>query len=305
MTSPTASVQFDGAGLIPVIVQDDHTGAVLMLAYMNREALQRTRETGRAHYWSRSRGKLWRKGETSGNEQIVTGLRVNCEQNSLLMEVIQTGAVCHDGYPSCYYRAIAEDGSLHVVMDRAFDPVEVYGRQDGISTLASQARQLFAAYSYLRDHDLTEVSNTSRRLRDPDTPLRRRIADEMEELAAVLAGEHRHVDLLHDVRLEASQVIYWIVVESLRESITWDSLRPDSALATTAEGMATDTIVALLRSDARAWRNAADTRPAAAHTSLALVAQACQAGGIAPLEVLRADLAELETRAYMASFFAS
>lgn len=305
MTVPTANIQFDGAGLIPVIVQDDSTGAVLMLAYMNREALQRTRETGRAHYWSRSRGKLWRKGETSGNEQIVTGLRVNCEQNSLLMEVIQSGAVCHDGYPSCYYRTLDDDGSLHVIMDRAFDPADVYGQQPGAESLAALSQQLFAAYVYLRDHDLTEASRTSRRLRDAKTSVRHRIADEMEELADVLAGEHRHVDLLHDVRLEASQVIYWILVETLRQDMSWDSLRLDSALATTEDGLAADTVVALLRSDARAWRNAAETRPAAAHTSLALVAQACTAGGIPPGEVLRADLEDLKTRPYMAPFFAT
>ncbi|HEU5430664.1 MAG TPA: phosphoribosyl-AMP cyclohydrolase, partial [Thermomicrobiales bacterium] len=110
-----APIRFDAGGLVPVVTQDAATGAVLMLAFMNDTALAATRATGRAHYWSRSRGKLWRKGETSGNEQIVDGIYVNCERNSLLLRVHQTGAVCHDGYPTCFYRRLEPDDALTTI----------------------------------------------------------------------------------------------------------------------------------------------------------------------------------------------
>ena len=105
-------VQFGADGLAPVVVQDAVSGDVLMLAYMNEDALRLTHETGRAHYWSRGRNALWRKGETSGHEQMVDEIRVNCERNSLLLLVRQVGAVCHDGYPTCFYRRAGPDGSL-------------------------------------------------------------------------------------------------------------------------------------------------------------------------------------------------
>jgi phosphoribosyl-AMP cyclohydrolase len=127
--SPTApDIHFDERGLVPVVVQEATTGAVLLLAYMNAEALTATLRTGRAHFWSRSRGRLWRKGERSGREQIVEGLYVNCEGNSLLLRVHQQGgAACHTGHRTCYYRKLAPDGSWQVVEERVFDPAQVYG----------------------------------------------------------------------------------------------------------------------------------------------------------------------------------
>lgn len=123
-----AGVHFDERGLIPVVVQEASTNAVLLLSYMNAEALEATLRTGRAHFWSRSRGRLWRKGETSGREQIVDALYINCEENSLLLRVYQQGgAACHTGHPTCYYRRLAPDGAWEVVQERVFDPDEVYG----------------------------------------------------------------------------------------------------------------------------------------------------------------------------------
>ncbi|MGI8477734.1 MAG: phosphoribosyl-AMP cyclohydrolase, partial [Thermomicrobiales bacterium] len=124
-------VRFGPDGLVPATIQDVDTGAVLMVAFMNAEALARTLATGRTHFWSRSRGKLWRKGETSGHEQIVEDIHLNCKQNSLLVSVRQIGACCHDGYPTCYYRRLEADGSLTVVQDRWFDPAAVYGASRG------------------------------------------------------------------------------------------------------------------------------------------------------------------------------
>ncbi len=103
-------VKFDERGLVPVVVQDARTGEVLMLAWANRDALQRTAETGRAHYWSRSRGALWMKGETSGHAQEVVDVRVDCDADAVLYRVRQSGPACHTGERSCFYRIV--DGKI-------------------------------------------------------------------------------------------------------------------------------------------------------------------------------------------------
>ena len=112
MTRPPnpESIRFDERGLVPVVVQDAGTGEVLMLAYMNREALERTLSTGRAHYYSRSRRRLWLKGETSGNFQEVKGLYYDCDGDALLLKVRQTGVACHTGERTCFFNAIREEG---------------------------------------------------------------------------------------------------------------------------------------------------------------------------------------------------
>lgn len=112
-------------GLLPAIVQDAGTLEVLMFAYMNEKAFDLTLETGMAHYYSRSRGKLWRKGEESGHAQHVKEVRIDCDADCLLLLVEQDTAACHTGYVSCFYRAI--DG--RVVGRKAFDPAAVYGRE--------------------------------------------------------------------------------------------------------------------------------------------------------------------------------
>ena len=113
-------------GLLPAIAQDAESGQVLMLAYMNRESYEETLSTGRAVYFSRSRGKLWRKGEESGNVQQVKGIFVDCDADTILLKVNQIGgAACHEGYPSCFFRQVTDAG-LKVVGERVFDPKTVY-----------------------------------------------------------------------------------------------------------------------------------------------------------------------------------
>ena len=113
-------------GLVPAIVQDHETNEVLMLAYMNQEAWEKTLASGEAHYWSRSREKLWRKGGTSGHIQKVRAIYVDCDLDTVLVKVYQVGgAACHEGYPSCFYRKI-EDGELKAISIQAFDPKDVY-----------------------------------------------------------------------------------------------------------------------------------------------------------------------------------
>ena len=114
-------------GLVPVIAQDHETNEVLMVAYMNRESWELTLETGIVHYWSRSRNKLWKKGESSGNVQEVKEIRVDCDNDTLVIKVNQIGdAACHEGYRSCFFRVV-EGNELKVVGERIFDPKDVYG----------------------------------------------------------------------------------------------------------------------------------------------------------------------------------
>jgi phosphoribosyl-AMP cyclohydrolase len=105
-TSLAFTPRFDSHGLIPVVTIDAKDGAVLMLAYMNAEALAATQASGQATYWSRSRRALWRKGETSGHTQRVVSLKVDCDQDALLLTVEQEGAACHTGERSCFYRTV-------------------------------------------------------------------------------------------------------------------------------------------------------------------------------------------------------
>lgn len=115
-------------GLLPAIAQDASSGAVLMLAWMNAEAYAETVRTGRAVYYSRSRGKLWRKGEESGHMQIVKGIFVDCDADTILLQVEQDGAACHEGYKSCFFRQVTAAG-VQVVAERLIDPDKVYGKK--------------------------------------------------------------------------------------------------------------------------------------------------------------------------------
>ena len=115
-----------GGGLLPAIAQDGKTGDVLMLAYINEEAWNETLKTGNATYWTRSRQKLWRKGEESGNVQKVKEIYVDCDLDTVIFKVEQIGgAACHEGYHSCFFRKY-ENGELVVVGERVFDPAKVY-----------------------------------------------------------------------------------------------------------------------------------------------------------------------------------
>ena len=125
-SSPTVPDFSHGDGLLPAIAQDADTGEVLMLAYMNAESFAETLATGRAVYYSRSRKRLWRKGEESGHVQHVHAILVDCDADTILLKVKQVGAACHEGYQSCFFRQIGPEG-VRVVGTRVFDPAAVYG----------------------------------------------------------------------------------------------------------------------------------------------------------------------------------
>ena len=115
-------------GLISAIAQDAATGEVLMTAFMNEEAFNKTVQTGKAHYYSRSRDKLWLKGETSGNFQEVKEILVDCDQDAVVLKVEQKGGACHKGYRSCFFRTY-KDGELIETGEKLFDPDDVYGER--------------------------------------------------------------------------------------------------------------------------------------------------------------------------------
>jgi phosphoribosyl-AMP cyclohydrolase len=129
---PSNAIDFDkGGGVIPVVAIDAQSGRLLMMAYMNREAFDETVATGRACYFSRSRKRLWRKGEESGNFQVVREIRLDCDNDTVLLAVEQRGdgAACHEGYESCFFRRL-EDGTWRVVDQRKVDPAK-YGASYG------------------------------------------------------------------------------------------------------------------------------------------------------------------------------
>jgi phosphoribosyl-AMP cyclohydrolase len=118
------------SGLVPAIIQDDHTGDVLMLGFMNEEALAETRRTRQVVFFSRSRNRLWKKGESSGHVLKVHDIRLDCDADSLLIRVEAVGpGVCHEGYRSCFFRRMGDDGNARVIEERTFDPDRVYGQE--------------------------------------------------------------------------------------------------------------------------------------------------------------------------------
>ncbi len=125
-----AKLKFDSNGLIPAVIQESGTGRVLMVAYMNTSSLAKTLETGKTWFWSRSRQKYWLKGESSGHTQTVKRVTTDCDCDTVLIEVEQAGAACHEGYKSCFFRELRADGSLSEPIEtRLFDPAQVYGKK--------------------------------------------------------------------------------------------------------------------------------------------------------------------------------
>jgi phosphoribosyl-ATP pyrophosphohydrolase/phosphoribosyl-AMP cyclohydrolase len=174
-------IKFDENGLVPCVVQDARTGEVLTLAYMNEEALRRTRETAEMHFFSRSRGELWHKGETSGNVQRLKGLRYDCDEDALVALVEPTGPACHTGERTCFYR-----GDMDPAPHEAIPTLE--------RTIADRARER------------PEGSYTAELLADPS-----RIADKIREEASEVAGAARGEE---DGRVaaEAADELYHLVV---------------------------------------------------------------------------------------------
>lgn len=308
-------LRFDRDGLIPVIVQEHQTHDVLLLAYMNIEALQRTLDTSLAHFWSRSRQQLWQKGETSGHVQEVVSLHINCEGNSLLLQVRQRGeAACHDGYRSCYYRQLNAAGAWEITQPRLFDPAAVYSASSDTSAandtgateaLADAFRRIYGAYCYLRDHDLEAVSGTSRRLRHPDLLwLRQRASQELGELAGVLEGTHVHTNPTADTILEGRQVCYWLLLIAAAIRLPYNAIMPHEHLLAGFESRETLDAAAVDRFVQISSKSNQPTIPEM-HYGLKLVGRACRQQGVSLTALAQAELADLRQKSYLNDLFSA
>ena len=179
-----ANVAFDEQGLVPCVVQDWNSGEVLTVAYMNREALERTIESGETHFWSRSRGELWHKGETSGNIQRVRSLRYDCDGDAVLALVEPAGPACHTGERTCFYRTLGEP---HVAVHEALPALA--------RTIAERAR------------DLPDSSYTAELLRAGSERIGEKVQEEAEEAAR--AAREESSERLSE---EAADVLYHLAV---------------------------------------------------------------------------------------------
>ena len=184
MVTVPENLRFDANGLIPAIAQDAENGQVLMHAYMNAEAVARTIESGLAHYYSRSRGRLWRKGEESGHVQRVRSIRYDCDEDTLLLAVEQVVAACHTGHRSCFYRELpGADRPSGEVSEQRFDPAAVYS---GLGILAE-------IYAIIQDRKArpSEGSYVASLLsQGPDQALKK-IAEEAAEVLLAAKEENR------------------------------------------------------------------------------------------------------------------
>ncbi len=283
-----AVLQYDEAGLLPVALQDATSLEVLILAHMNRPALQRTLSTGLVHLWSRSRHALWLKGETSGRLMHVAEMRPNCELNSLLILVQQDQpGACHTGHASCYYRRLTGDGLIEIAPP-LFDPKDVYGD--------APQENMLGAYAWLRDQPIIPESSTSRLLHgDGPDPLAR-LREEWGELIGVLDGTHCHTSFAEDALLEAYQILYWTALHQVMGG------GMDGATATTAM------ISGYVEHDdpRAASRRALKTEHQDERVRRLWYAlgAACRATGIAPGTVVQRDLEELQNKPYLAEYFA-
>lgn len=123
-------LKFNSDGLIPAIIQDSASGRVLMMAWMNQASLEKTIASGKTHFWSRSRKKFWMKGESSGHTQQVKDISFDCDGDTLLIQVEQIGAACHEGYRSCFFRSAGVDGHAEHISERQLEtPEQIYGKK--------------------------------------------------------------------------------------------------------------------------------------------------------------------------------
>ena len=342
-------LKFDRQGLLPAVIQDHATGEVLMVAFMNEEAFHLTRQTGYTHFFSRSRNAIWRKGEQSGNVQEVRDIFVNCEENSLLIRVVQHGeAACHTGYRSCYHRRLLPDDTYETVAERLFDPAVVYGTTHGIPSasknnfpiaeetthnedrnvvvplagtrggvdtrpyaeeqqkLDAEMRQLYGVYLYLRDHDLSEQSNTSRLLQEHShSYLVARLADELQELADVQSGEHVHSGRQPDTILEGSQVGYWLLLLAVTNNMRYDDFMPHASILSGYYEHADDDDEKAIELRQRCLDLLIANEPSTIVQGLglgfALIGWACENAGVSPLAPAEFDLEQMRRKGLVKS----
>jgi len=211
MSSIIDEVKFDQNGLVPVVVQDCKTYEVLMLAYMNREALQKSIETKKAYYWSRSRNKLWLKGETSGHFQKIKSMKIDCDNDTLLISVEQIGGACHTGHHSCFYRELGE-GEAKTTQDKVFEPEKVYG---------ANAKILQDLYDVIADRTINpkEGSYTNYLLDSGIDKILKKVGEECAEV--LIAAKNNSKE---EIRYEISDLVYHILVLMVKQGLKLEDI---------------------------------------------------------------------------------
>ena len=195
-----------GDGLVPVISQETSTGKILMLAYADKEALKKTIETGYAHYFSRSRNKLWMKGETSGHVQKVLEINIDCDNDAILLKVEQVGACCHKGYPTCFYKELLRKGEVQVKEERFFDPSKVYAHCKVLDEIQDVIKQ--------RIKEKPKDSYVVKIFEEGTEKIAKKILEEASELAVALLKQEKE-----PVIYEAADLIFHIILGTITRDV--------------------------------------------------------------------------------------
>jgi len=204
-------IKFDENGLIPVVAQDIKSNEVLMLAYMNKEALEKTLETGRVHYWSRSRKKLWLKGETSGHFQSIKAISLDCDGDTILIKVEQQEAACHTGHYSCFYREVEKD-KLVEATETVFNAEEVY---------SDKSKILQEVYDVIVDRTINpkEGSYTNYLFEKGLDKILKKVGEESAEV--IIAAKNKSLD---EIKYEISDLFYHIFVLMVERGVKLDDI---------------------------------------------------------------------------------
>ncbi|HHY82753.1 MAG TPA: bifunctional phosphoribosyl-AMP cyclohydrolase/phosphoribosyl-ATP diphosphatase HisIE [Clostridiales bacterium] len=205
-------LRFDENGLIPAVIQDAESGEVLMLGYMNREALEKSLQTGKTHFWSRSRQKLWMKGETSGHIQTIEEVYFDCDKDALLFKVKQAVAACHTGHYSCFHSKINDEYDIIKIDEPVFEPENVYGNTVSI------LKELYNVVADRRLHP-KEGSYTNYLFEKGLDKILKKVGEETSEV--IIASKNRSKD---EVVYEVSDLLYHLMVLLVEQGITLEDV---------------------------------------------------------------------------------
>ena len=217
-------LKFDERGLIPVVTQDNRTDEVLMVAYMNREALEKTLETGKVHYWSRSRQKLWLKGETSGHFQYARSISMDCDGDTLLIKAEQKGAACHTGHHSCFFRKLDATSVLDAVSEG--EPVQAAAEETKADTASAVHsgdldKVLEEVYGVIMDRKLhpKEGSYTNYLFEKGLDKILKKVGEEAAEV--IIASKNKETG---DIKAEISDLLYHLFVLMVERDVKLDDI---------------------------------------------------------------------------------
>lgn len=205
-------IKFDEKGLIPAIVQDVKSGEVLMLAYMNKDAVQKSLETGRTHFWSRSRQKLWMKGETSGHIQVIQEAYFDCDKDALLLKVEQNTAACHTGNYSCFFNKVDENYDIIGENKQVFSPEEIYS---GDAAILQELYEVVAK----RKENPKEGSYTNYLFEKGLDKILKKVGEESAEV--IIASKNRSKE---EVTYEVSDLVYHLMVLLVEQDVSLEEI---------------------------------------------------------------------------------